>query len=214
MAIDRRSMMKSVLCAGAAIACSSRAPRRQPAPLAPLAPVSPPPPSGPRYAAPIDGETHAIWREALLATRKRQLVRLRAYAEARRFPRNHKIFGETPIFVDPDGTPCAVAHLMIESGSAELVQRVAETDNYVRIATLAGGPVVDWILRSGLTQMECADIQPTYEFEALRMRRLERHFEEVIAELERATNAIADDLVSLLGPEISSGSVTLEQLAR
>jgi hypothetical protein len=220
MAIDRRSMMKSVLCAGAAIACGSRAPRPQPAPPPPVSsppPVSPALPSGPPYAAPLDDETHAIWREALLAARKRQLVRLRAYAGGRRFPRNHRIFGETPVFVDPDGIPCAVAYLMIESGSDALVQRIAETDNHVRIGTLAGGPVVDWILRSGLMQMECADIQPTYRFEdpeQLRMRRLERHFEEVIAELERATNAIADDLVSLLGPEISSGIVTLEQLAR
>lgn len=207
--------MKSVLYAGGAIACSpTRVPRPQPAAAPP--PVSPPPPSRPRYAAPLDAEAHAIWREALLAARKRQLVRLRAYAAARRFPSNHKIFGETPVFVDPHGIPCAVAHLMIESGHAELVQRVTETDNHVRIATLSRGPVVDWILRSGLTQMECGDIQPAYGFEEpqqLRIRRLERHFETVIAEIERATDAIADELVILLGPEISAGLVTLEQIA-
>jgi len=96
--------------------------------------------------------------------RRRNLDLLREYIQAGRFPRNEEVEGETPIFVDARGAPCAVAYLMLKAGREDLVRQVVEDNNYVRIADLRDGPVLDWIRSSGLTQEECAAIQPTYRW--------------------------------------------------
>ncbi len=75
---------------------------------------------------------------------------------------NEDVDQETPIFVDRRGVPCAVAYLMLKSGREDLVRQVVETNTYVRIGDLREGPVLDWIRSSGLTQEECARIQPAY----------------------------------------------------
>ncbi len=41
---------------------------------------------------------------------------------------------------------------------------LAGTDNHVRVKQLKPGPLVDWILTSGLTREECAMIQPSYSY--------------------------------------------------
>lgn len=42
--------------------------------------------------------------------------------------------------------------------------QVATANNHIRIADVNGGPILDWILRSGLTQEEAALIQPGYSY--------------------------------------------------
>lgn len=98
----------------------------------------------------------------LQENRRRNLAHLREYTEAGRYPINDEVEGETPIFVDRRGTPCAVAYLMLMSGREDLVRKVVGENNYVRIGELVDGPVLDWIRTSGLTQAECALIQPAY----------------------------------------------------
>ena len=41
---------------------------------------------------------------------------------------------------------------------------MVKADNHVRVPDVKEGPLVDWVLQSGLTQEECARIQPTYGF--------------------------------------------------
>jgi hypothetical protein len=95
-------------------------------------------------------------------SRRRNLDFLREYIQAGRFPRNEEVEGETPIFVDARGAPCAVAYLMLKAGREDLVRQVVEEDNYIRIGEVREGPVLDWIRGSGLSQEECAAIQPSY----------------------------------------------------
>lgn len=99
--------------------------------------------------------------------RKTQLDRLKAYAAAGKFPLNRVEAGKvTPIFFDEEaGVACAVAHLMIQDGLVEDVRKVAARNNRVRIMDVQDGPVAKWIAGSGLTQEECALIQPSYEFQ-------------------------------------------------
>ncbi len=44
------------------------------------------------------------------------------------------------------------------------VREIVRADNNVRIGDLRSGALLEWILRSGLTQEECARIQPTYSY--------------------------------------------------
>jgi hypothetical protein len=113
--------------------------------------------------------------------------------------------------MDGKGRACAVASLLIQSGQRKVVEQVSKKNNHVRIADLAGGPVVDWILISGLTQEECALIQPSYnwtpESEPTEAQKAElrRHFEAVVLDLrENAAASLARALERLL-PKIEPG---------
>lgn len=70
-----------------------------------------------------------------------------------------------PVFIDRHGHACSVAHLMIRSGRQASAEKIARSNNHVYVADVSEGPLVEWILQSGLTQEECAQIQPAYEFE-------------------------------------------------
>lgn len=100
---------------------------------------------------------------ALAASRTRHIARLHDYAAARTFPLNTDFPGRlVPYFVDNAGTACAVGHLMRLDGQQNLVASIASSTNHIRIENVHDGPLLDWIHESGLTQDECALIQPSY----------------------------------------------------
>ena len=57
---------------------------------------------------------------------------------------------------------CAAATIIKMSGQDALVNRVAEQNNFVRLADVEQGPLMDWILTSGFTQDEIAAIQEPF----------------------------------------------------
>ena len=100
---------------------------------------------------------------SLSIRRSRHIARLHDYAAAATFPLNTDFPGRlVPYFVDNLGTACAVGHLMSLDGQQNLVQTIASSTNHVRIEDVHDGPLLDWIHDSGLTQDECALIQPSY----------------------------------------------------
>lgn len=101
---------------------------------------------------------------AQLEARGRAVAALRRYRLAGRFPHNHRVMGaRVPVFVDEHGTPCAMAYLIAESGSVELVRRIAATRNLALVRQLADDPeVVAWLRANGMTAAEAARVQPTY----------------------------------------------------
>ena len=129
----------------------------------------------------------------LTARRHAQIERLHSYAATGRFPRNLDFPGQlVPYFVDAYGTACAVGRLAQLDGLNADVAHIAATNNHIRIADVHAGPLLDWILDSGLTQAECALIQPSYAcIEDYRrgrqwqdeLTRLRRHFERVEKQL-------------------------------
>lgn len=93
----------------------------------------------------------------------RHLDRLTEYRERGEFPTNRSVPERTPLFVGDDGTPCAMAHLLIEDGRGDLVEAVMDDDPTIRIEDLpAGHPIVGWLEENGLTRAEAARVQPTY----------------------------------------------------
>jgi hypothetical protein len=102
-------------------------------------------------------------------TRAQQIVRallldeLGRYRRARRFPKNPGL-PRTPIFVDAEGTRCAMAALLELGGASALVARIAAKRNFDRVARLADVPeLVAWLDAAGIAVAEAAAIQPAYE---------------------------------------------------
>ena len=85
---------------------------------------------------------------------------LHDYAIAGEFPRNTDTPGARQMyFLDADGRPCAVAHLMIVSGRGADVRRIARTNNAVKVSASTRGAIADWIRTSGFTLEEIMQIQ-------------------------------------------------------
>lgn len=195
--------------------------------IAPVAPV-----------AEVDASTRWQFRDALGKARKVHIERLRSYRNAKRFPRykvegEHRVFSfmqhrvvqsiggagpfkkrtdeeRSPVFIDGEGTHCAVGYLMRESGWGEQAKAIAESDNHVLVERVTSGPLVDWILRSGLTQEEAAQIQPSYEeylraIEKRERKRLDRHFKEIERQLIENTEISLDIAVARIEPAIRVG---------
>ena len=98
------------------------------------------------------------------AARARNLDVLHAYWVRAVFPKNTGFPGQMmPYFVDRNGTRCAMAYLIEQSGHGDLVARVAATNNNARIRELKSDPeLVAWLRDNGLTAAEAAHIQPQY----------------------------------------------------
>ncbi len=164
------------------------------------------------------------WQQALAGARLYAITRLREYRVAGRFPRNHRFFGRVPTFIDPSGTPCAVGYLMQRSGNQALASQIAATSNHVYIEKIKDGAALDWILFSGLTQLECATIQPSYKWrprepvpepapEDLEREHLRAHFETVVNQLLDTTAASLQEAVAKLEPRIAAGA-SIDRVAR
>ena len=100
----------------------------------------------------------AAWEAYLRAERSKRLQDLHAYMRAGRFPQKDEP-GWHHQFLDSNDVPCAVASLIWTSGNERLVRRTARRDNDVVLSELDDGPLVDWVLTSGLTMEEVAVIQ-------------------------------------------------------
>jgi hypothetical protein len=102
-------------------------------------------------------------REALLRARHRNLAALHDYATAGVYPSNVYKPGALNVWRDQDGHFCAAATIIRNSGATELTDRVADQNNFIRLADVTQGPLMDWILTSGFTQDEIVAIQKPFE---------------------------------------------------
>jgi hypothetical protein len=127
-----------------AIACSSLA-------AAALAPA--------RQNRPAQARQRAAVRTELAAHREKQLARLHAYGLAGQFPHNYTAAPELHIFRDAEARLCGVANLVHRDGRDDLVNKTVRENNELAIADVHQGPMLQWILTSGLTQEELVRIQ-------------------------------------------------------
>jgi hypothetical protein len=102
----------------------------------------------------------------LQAARARNLDHLHEYALCGEFPRNFDTrFSQIPCFIDRDHRQCAVAHLIVASGHADLAAQIDAVAHNARIheMRLMGLKALDdWAGQSGLTEDELVLIQPGY----------------------------------------------------
>jgi hypothetical protein len=113
-----------------------------------------------RIAPPVLDRTAV--RAALLEQRRANIARFHAYRIGGVYPSNVFTTGLENVWQDQQGHFCAAATIIRASGEVELVDRIAEDNNFFRIADVSQGPVMDWILTSGLTQAELVMIQKPF----------------------------------------------------
>jgi hypothetical protein len=98
-------------------------------------------------------------RARLALRRAQQLDQLGAYAVRGEFPHNYAQPMAAHVFRDAAGRLCAVANLVHQDGRDDLVDATVREHNDLAVADVHDGPMLDWILGSGLTQEELARIQ-------------------------------------------------------
>ena len=155
----------------------------------------------------------ATVRAQLAQHRAQKIVRLTRYAQRGEFPHNFDKSTSAHIFRDGAGRLCAVANLVQQDGRDDLVEATVREHNNLAISDVNDGPLLDWILASGLTQEELARIQlpapPLVRREKIRTpaprlvadnlsdearmnQMVVKHFEQVRRELEANTEESLD----------------------
>jgi hypothetical protein len=143
------------------------------------APSQMPPAPDMKFAQPPDSGDMPVWngarfdrtvvrldraaiRAKLAQNRIANLARFRIYQKKGVFPSNTYTDVKLNVWHDQFGNFCAAATIIKLSGQDDLVNTVADQDNFIRLADVSQGPLMDWILTSGLTQDEIAAIQEPF----------------------------------------------------
>ncbi len=119
-----------------------------------LAPEDAPPTLSPAMRARL--------KRVLAARRAKNIAAFRAYARRGVYPHNFEQPGALNVWIDQEGRMCAAATMIFRSGAKALVRAIGRDDNFIRLGDVTSGPVLDWILTSGLTQDEVATIQEPF----------------------------------------------------
>ncbi len=192
------------LVATLSVACTTASTTKQTTVAATLvAPTS----QGPAPEIELAKDASQATRERLLSARQQNLARLKLYIDAGAFPKNQVQPGLLNVFQDDDGHLCAVANLINLDGHTKLIGSTALANNYIVLATLNQGPLVDWILDSGFTQEEIAAIQVPYMGELgsakenqvapiLAQQELNNFREQEVKRLQSALGAVHSQLVA------------------
>jgi hypothetical protein len=145
----RTTTLLSILAALALTACGDhgRPTASEPAPVATPVPPEPRP-------------TDHLPR--LAALRAQQIERLVAYRAAGEYSSDAAGY-PIGVFRDAAGRHCPMAHLIHLSGRDDLVDETVRTDNRLQLADVHDGPLLAWMLDSGLTQEEIVMVQGVME---------------------------------------------------
>jgi len=108
---------------------------------------------------PSEQVSRAAVRAKLAEMRRANVARFHAYRTAKVYPSNIVQPGALNVWRDFEGHLCAAATIIYASGETELVQQVADTNNFIRLKDVSSGPLMNWIITSGLTQEELVAIQ-------------------------------------------------------
>jgi hypothetical protein len=153
-------------------------------------------------------------RQALVEERQVNLERFHAYRKKRIYPHNTYQPGMLNVWKDDDDHLCAVATLVHLGGRDDIVDTVAGNDNFVKTADLTDGPLIDWVLSSGLTQEEvvmiqqpsAADVAAMEAEERAEQRRIKRYLAREDARLAKVYKTVEKTLTA---PRIADAGLDL-----
>jgi hypothetical protein len=103
----------------------------------------------------------------LAARRAQMLAWLDDYRAAALYPTD-ALGRPLAVFVDDNGVRCPMAELIHKSGRDDLVDAVRREGNAARLEDVHDGPLLDWMLASGLTQEEIALVQGAMDLPSMR----------------------------------------------
>jgi hypothetical protein len=95
--------------------------------------------------------------------RTKLLDELNAYWHAGSYPINDYLRYKNPVFIDHNGTHCAVGYLMQQSGAETLARAIDRDDKFVYVKNIKTKGVAEWSAKNGFTIDELAWIQPAYQ---------------------------------------------------
>ncbi|MEO7094197.1 MAG: hypothetical protein ABI175_13160, partial [Polyangiales bacterium] len=109
-------------------------------------------------------------RPELAPQRAALIAALDRYIAKGTTPKNTLLPWRTPVFIDEEGTICAVGYLIESSAGREVAEKIAKAHRYDFIETIAADmpEVASWIASSGMTLEEIQTIQPAYSEPAVR----------------------------------------------
>ncbi|MFT3697883.1 MAG: hypothetical protein QM831_32380 [Kofleriaceae bacterium] len=101
----------------------------------------------------------------LAGKRKEILAHFADYIAKNTTPKNAHVPWRTPVFIDDEGTICAVGYLIQQTTNEQLPKKIASEHRYDFIEDIAAQmpEVKNWVEESGFTLDEIAHIQPAYE---------------------------------------------------
>eukprot|EP01116_Phalansterium_solitarium_P009042 TRINITY_DN23044_c0_g1_i1.p1 TRINITY_DN23044_c0_g1~~TRINITY_DN23044_c0_g1_i1.p1 ORF type:complete len:257 (-),score=12.12 TRINITY_DN23044_c0_g1_i1:191-961(-) len=117
--------------------------------------------------------------------RRSNLELLKAYADARRFPKHDSpVAARKPRFMDGNGNLCAVARLVTHSDPAAAAA-INASHEFDYVADMKARPeLLTWQATSGLTLDELALIQPSYSFYGYELDPCQKMLKEILASLD------------------------------
>lgn len=98
-------------------------------------------------------------RAKLAARRTAVIERFLAYREGRVYPVNNLGGGKRHLWVDDFGNLCAAATLISGDWGRDATLRAGAANREMELAAIKDGPLLGWILTSGLTHHEIVAIQ-------------------------------------------------------
>lgn len=110
-------------------------------------------------SAPVRMPDRAAVVKALSARRDKNVASFRAYMRGGVYPHNTVRPGPLNVWRDADGHLCAAATMIDRDGQHDLVMKTADDNDYIRLLDVTTGPLMDWIMTSGLTVEEIDRIQ-------------------------------------------------------
>ena len=86
------------------------------------------------------------------------------YRLSGKFPINYHIKKRIPVFIDENGTHCAVGYLLRETGFGSVAKRISKTNNYVWVKEIIDPELRAWQQHYGFSLEELKLIQGAYDF--------------------------------------------------
>lgn len=154
--------------------------------------------------APKPSIDRAKLRAKLEAKRKQSLDRFLAYRDAKSYPRNTYQPGLQHVWLDEEGRLCAAATLISADWGYDATAKIAEQDNFIKLADVHDGAIADWMLMSGLTHHEIVAIQEPMEGPRTRfnedaeVERLYGIYTSVVRQIEQLWDESLDEAVEAL----------------
>ncbi len=116
----------------------------------------------------------AALRDALAKRRAATFSNFLVYRDARVYPVNELPGGGfRHVWIDNNGNLCAAATLISKDWGRDAAIRVGKTNVELKLADVKTGPVLDWMLTSGMTRAELVAIQLPGSMEMLDGREME-----------------------------------------
>lgn len=156
----------------------------------------------------------AALRAKLAARRADTFKNFLAYRDAMVYPVNELPGGGfRHVWIDRSGNLCAAATLISKDWGVEAATRVGKVDVEIKLANVKSGPVLDWMLTSGMTRSELVAIQLPGDDFTISPREVEiNRMYSIYLDVERQVRSLDDQNLELAVDELMKHPALARQL--